>query len=131
MIAHLLALVLSLDPSALPVRFSSNYDGDTIRMSTAYEGYTLPLEIRVENIDTPEIRGKCQTEIDLAIRARDEARRMLRSGKVGFSMVERRPDQYDRILARVTVDGKDLGEHLVSQGLARRWTGRRLPWCAP
>jgi micrococcal nuclease len=38
-------------------------------------------------------------------------------------------DKYGRTLAYVLVDGKDLGNEMVSRGLARVWTGRRLSWC--
>jgi endonuclease YncB( thermonuclease family) len=26
-------------------------------------------------------------------------------------------------------DGRSLGDQLVSEGLARTWSGRREPWC--
>jgi Staphylococcal nuclease homologue len=39
-------------------------------------------------------------------------------------------DKYRRALAYVTIDGEDLGELLVREGLARRYHGeRRLGWC--
>jgi micrococcal nuclease len=38
-------------------------------------------------------------------------------------------DRYGRTLARVAVGGADLGEALIAAGLARRWDGRRRPWC--
>jgi micrococcal nuclease len=49
-------------------------------------------------------------------------------------VVELRPyvrdrDKYGRTLAYVLVDGKDLGNELVSRGLARKWEGRRRSWC--
>jgi micrococcal nuclease len=39
-------------------------------------------------------------------------------------------DRYGRTLALVSVDSQDLGEALIAAGLARRWDGRRHPWCA-
>lgn len=41
----------------------------------------------------------------------------------------RMKDRYGRTLGRVLVDGVDVGELLISEGLARRWDGRRHPWC--
>ncbi|MEO1905391.1 MAG: hypothetical protein ABGX08_00005, partial [Citromicrobium sp.] len=38
-------------------------------------------------------------------------------------------DRYGRTLARLTVDGRDVGTVLVSMGLARPWRGRREGWC--
>ncbi len=38
-------------------------------------------------------------------------------------------DRYGRTLATVSVDGQDVGEILIAEGLARPWTGHRQPWC--
>ncbi len=40
-----------------------------------------------------------------------------------------RTDRYGRTLARMEVDGQDLGVTLVNRNLARPWRGRREPWC--
>jgi endonuclease YncB( thermonuclease family) len=40
-----------------------------------------------------------------------------------------RRDRYDRVVAYIVVDGRDLGEVLMAEGLARAWRGRREPWC--
>ena len=39
-------------------------------------------------------------------------------------------DRFGRKLRRVVRDGRSLGEQLVAEGLAHRWGGRKLPWCA-
>ena len=36
---------------------------------------------------------------------------------------------YRRTLALVRVNGIDVGEQLIAEGAARRWMGRRQPWC--
>jgi endonuclease YncB( thermonuclease family) len=38
-------------------------------------------------------------------------------------------DQYGRTLAVVTVGGRNLGDALVAEGLARTWSGRPERWC--
>ncbi len=38
-------------------------------------------------------------------------------------------DRYGRTLAAIRVEGHDVGDILVSEGLARTWAGRREPWC--
>jgi micrococcal nuclease len=99
----------------------TNYDGDTLR-SPAGE------RIRVKGIDTPEIKGACAYERRLALEARDYVTAVVRSSRtteirrVGI-------DKYGRTLAYVLVDGKDLGDEMVSRGLARKWEGRRRSWC--
>jgi endonuclease YncB( thermonuclease family) len=40
------------------------------------------------------------------------------------------PDRYGRTLARVLVDGEDVGCLLIKERYARHWTGRREDWCA-
>lgn len=96
-------------------------DGDTLKL----DGET----IRIENIDTPEIfSAKCEEERRLGERARG-----FLEGAVTFGAIEvvrmPRKDKYKRTLARIVIDGRDVGEALVAQGLARKWTGRREPWC--
>jgi micrococcal nuclease len=99
----------------------TNHDGDTLR-SPAGE------RIRVKGIDTPEIKGACAYERRLALDARDYVTATVRYART----VELRRvgiDKYGRTLAYVLVDGKDLGNELVSRGLARKWEGRRRSWC--
>ncbi|WLS11686.1 thermonuclease family protein (plasmid) [Shinella sumterensis] len=38
-------------------------------------------------------------------------------------------DRYGRTLAALSVNGRDVGDQLVSEGLARTWSGRREPRC--
>ena len=38
-------------------------------------------------------------------------------------------DRYGRTLAAIRVEGHDVGDILVGEGLARTWAGRREPWC--
>jgi len=45
------------------------------------------------------------------------------------SFQSRDTDRYGRKLRIVIRDGVSIGERLVAEGLARRWTGRRMPWC--
>jgi endonuclease YncB( thermonuclease family) len=38
-------------------------------------------------------------------------------------------DRYGRKLRVLMQNGESLGGRLVREGLARPWTGRRMPWC--
>ena len=42
---------------------------------------------------------------------------------------DRDEDSYGRKLRVLTRSGHAIGDRLVSEGLARTWTGRREPWC--
>lgn len=66
----------------------------------------------------------------------DPAQRMAKAvelmGKDGPVRIERIPrtDRYGRTIARVYVNGRDLGEMLIGAGLGRPYRGeRRQTWC--
>jgi micrococcal nuclease len=99
-------------------------DGDTIACGKTH--------IRIVNVDTPELGAgaRCPAEADLAERARRFTAEQLAGSKIEIRPDAKRPrDRYGRTLARVVVDGIDLGEALVAAGLAREWDGKRRPWC--
>jgi micrococcal nuclease len=98
-------------------------DGDSI-VSPAGQ------EIRVANIDTPELHGQCESERRMARQAKDATQATLNAAQsVTLRPYHRPQDRHGRALAYVIVDGRDLGELLVAQGLARTWTGRGQSWC--
>lgn len=111
---------------------TSIYDGDTFRANIKgwpeILGYRIP--IRVAQIDTPEMRGKCKAEIQLARKAKQEAVGFLRGGKK-IVLTNMKRGKYFRIVADVMVDGKSLGTHLVSKGLAVAYDGgkKSKDWC--
>lgn len=97
-------------------------DGDTFHLDG--------VKIRIADIDTPELKGRCEWEIAKAEEARDRLTVLLSEGP--FEVVpigDRDEDQYGRKLRIITRNGASLGDQLVSEGLARTWTGRREPWC--
>jgi endonuclease YncB( thermonuclease family) len=97
-------------------------DGDTFR----YHGQN----IRIADIDTPEIDGRCEYETRLAAQATERMEKLLHMGPFEMqSIAGRDEDQYGRKLRIVTRNGASLGDQLVAEGLARSWTGRREPWC--
>jgi len=98
-------------------------DGDTFW----YQGE----KIRVADIDTPEVQGRCPYETRLAARATRRTGELLREGPFELEAIGGRDeDRYGRKLRVVTRGGRSLGDQLVAEGLARTWTGRREPWCA-
>ena len=40
-----------------------------------------------------------------------------------------RRDRYNRMVARIEIDGVDLGDRLMARGLAQRWRGRKADFC--
>jgi micrococcal nuclease len=119
--AVIAALLASTPAAAVPGWRA--VDGDTI-ISPAGE------RIRIANIDAAEMHCRCAVECNLAYQAKAITQEHLNARVVALRPYERKRDRYGRTLAYVVVDGRDLGELLVDRGLARRWIGRRLPWCA-
>lgn len=104
-------------------RYNCVIDGDTF--------YYRGERIRVADIDAPEIHEPhCAYEANLGDQATYRLRELLNDGPFMITAAEQDEDRYGRKLRVVTRNGWSLGETLVSEGLARRWTGRRLPWCA-
>jgi len=98
-------------------------DGDTIWLDG--------IKIRVADIDTPEVKTpKCAAEKALADRATSRLTDLLNEGSFEvLPLGSRDADRYGRKLRVLVRDGRSLGDQLVTEGLARTWSGRREPWC--
>lgn len=109
----------------------SVYDGDTFRVNIdeypPILGQNIP--VRVNGVDTPEIRGKCQYEKDLAIKARDFVRdKLLNAKEIKLTNIQR--GKYFRIVANVLVDDVSLEAQLLKNNLAYEYYGKRKrSWC--
>ena len=109
----------------------SVYDGDTFRVNID----SLPpivgknIAIRVNGVDTPEIRGKCQYENNLALEARDFVRDKLSNAKE-IKLTNLQRGKYFRVVANVLVDGVSLEQELLDNELAYEYSGgKKLSWC--
>ena len=125
-----LLLAAKLYGAILTADVVSVYDGDTIRARVhIWLGQEVSVLIRVKGVDTPEIRGKCPKEKELAQQARDFTREFVGD----FVMIiDPENDKYGgRALAYVmNKDGQSLGQALIDQGLAREYLGgTRQGWC--
>lgn len=103
-------------------------DGDSVRIDGVAH--------RIANIDAPELRhAQCDAERRLALVAKRRLTELLASGRievtVGDPHTGRTFDRFNRILATITVDGRDVGKTLVAEDLARPWEGKRRSWCTP
>ena len=86
--------------------------------------------IRMADIDTPETHPpRCAHEAKLGRLATLRLQELLNQGPFTLHTIDRDEDQYGRKLRIVMRGGASLGRQLVNEGLARRWTGRRQPWC--
>lgn len=105
------------------VRVHCVVDGDTLWHNGA--------KVRIADIDTPEVGDpKCSSEAALGAKATKRLLQLVNAGPVEFRAWQGRDeDKYGRKLRVLVRDGHSLGDILVSEGLARTWTGRRQPWC--
>lgn len=108
------------------------YDGDTFTVNLADWPAIIgqKINVRVSGADTPEIRGKCLQEKQLAKQAKRFTLNTLKSAKqITLTQIQR--DKYFRILAVVLIDGIDLAELLIKHNLAVRYQGgkKQNPWC--
>ncbi len=111
---------------------TSIYDGDTFRVNIKefpeIIGYHIP--IRVNGVDTPEMRTKCKKEKDLARLAKQYTVTFLRSAKV-IKLYNLKRGKYFRIVADVYGDDRSLAEGLLFEGLAVSYDGgtKNKDWC--
>ena len=109
-----------------------NYDGDTIRFNLP--GYPpivgKDIRVRVNGIDTPEIKGKCKKEKYEAQQAREMVADILKDAeKITLKNMNR--GKYFRIAADVIIDGENLADVLIDAGMAIKYYGGKKThnWC--
>lgn len=138
--AHSLAfaLILSFTTTALAApqiygdavvaEITSIYDGDTFRANL--QGYPPivgeRIGIRINGIDTPEMRDNRTAIKALARKAKQYTVQRLREGRQ-IVLRNMKRGKYFRIVADVYVDGSNLGQELVSAGLAKPYDGGSKP----
>ena len=98
-------------------------DGDTIE----YVG----LSIRLVGFDTPEtFNADCTDEKARGDAATARLRQLIRAAGTLQLFIQDERDRYGRGLGSLLVDGQDVSDVLISEGLARRYRGgRRRGWC--
>ena len=112
-------------------RIISVYDGDTlwVDIDELSDIVGKNIAIRILGIDTPEIKGQCEKEKQLAIKARDFTRHYL-SNASSIQLSNLKRDKYFRLLANVYADGESLAAALLANNLAVRYSGnKKSNWC--
>lgn len=131
-------LLFSADALAVPkiygdavvAEITSIYDGDTFRCNI--DGYPEivgeRIGIRINGIDTPEMRDKRPAVKALARQAKQFTVQRLREGhQVVLRNMKR--GKYFRIVADVYVDGSSLADELLQAGLAKPYDGgKKTKW---
>ncbi|WP_394689190.1 thermonuclease family protein [Hoeflea sp.] len=117
------AVAVSYERCGTGVRINCIVDGDTL--------WSNGVKIRVADIDAPEIsKPRCAAEKVLGERATTRLIQLVNTAPFQMrAWPGRDEDKYGRKLWVLIRDGRSLGDILVSEGLARTWTGKREPWC--
>jgi len=106
-------------------------DGDTILVrAKIWLGQEIETRVRLHAIDAPELKSKCLTERNLAVKAREFVRAMIEGGPIVLRNI-----QYGKFAGRVvsaveTSDGQNLAALLAARGLGYPYHGgKRRRWC--
>ena len=99
------------------------HDGDSFRLGGE--------KVRILSIDAPELGSgaRCAAEAELGARATVRLRELLSEAPLRLSSGSRDRDQHGRLLRDIRAGGRDVGETMVREGLARDYRGKKLPWC--
>ncbi len=103
-------------------------DGDTYQIAGK--------RIRLAGWDSPETgqSAKCRREHDLGMQAEAQAKRLIGTGKTATLQLLGE-DQYQRAVARIWLDGTDIGELLFDEGLSlpteKDDVIGQIDWCGP
>lgn len=102
-------------------------DGDTVDMRCAG---TAVFRARLTGFDTPEIFSpRCSAEKRLGLSGKARLAQLVAQAR-SLDAVLGRYDRYGRRLVRLSLDGTDVAQTLVSEGYAVRYNGgRRIDWC--
>jgi len=93
-------------------------DGQHLRLANAYAPQTIP-------------DARCWSEALAAKFATQKVKEWMRSARTIEIEHTGERDNYNRSIARVSLDGLDLGEQLFHEGLAGQPGKGRFEWCNP
>ena len=99
------------------------YDGDTITIATRLPGNTsvYRFSVRLDGIDTPEIKTKNPREHERAVFVRDQLHSLV-YGKIVL-LKNLSIEKYGRILADVYLDDLNVNEYMVDKKYANVYDG--------
>jgi micrococcal nuclease len=101
------------------------YDGDTITIASKMPYENSPLfrfSVRLNGIDTPEIKSKNENEKTLAKKGRDSLSQLIMNKNVTLKNVKN--EKYGRILADVYLDELHLNKWMIDQAFAVEYDGK-------
>lgn len=101
------------------------YDGDTITIASKVPGlYNSPIykfSVRLDGIDTPEMRTKDEDEKEIAILARDALSEKIMDNEIRLENVK--TEKYGRLLCDIYLGQSHLNKWLIDQKYALPYDG--------
>lgn len=108
-------------------------DGDTVEFHADFLPSPLEkkLALRIEGVDTPEKRGACDKEKELAEKASQFTQRMIDNAKDIKIRIVDWGKFGGRVIGDVLIDGKSLSKELIRNGHAVPYDGGKKikDWC--
>jgi endonuclease YncB( thermonuclease family) len=97
-------------------------DGDTIKLGAQ--------SLRLLNIDAPEVgRAECPEERERGLQATERLKALMAEGAISIHP-NGKADRYGRPLIRLQTNARDVGDRLITEGLAKPWPVQGNPsWC--
>jgi endonuclease YncB( thermonuclease family) len=114
------------------VELVSVYDGDTFKVNIKNYPKIIgeKINIRINGIDTPELRAKCEREKFYAVLAKNYTKKILLNAE-NIELKNIKRGKYFRIVGDVFVDGVLLSDMLLEKGYAVVYDGKKKynSWC--
>ena len=109
-----------------------NYDGDTVtfNLPKLHPIIGNKIAVRINGIDTPEIKGKCKKEKYNAQQAKNMVEELLKDAeRIDLKNLQR--GKYFRLVADIYADGENLADILIDAGMAVKYDGgkKNARWC--
>lgn len=123
------ALAKDVVPGPIPAEVLRVVDGDTLDVrAQIWLGMIMEIRVRVNGVNTPEMKGKCPEEKAMALLAKEFVIEKTSAGVVLQNI------QYGkwagRVVADVIVRNQNLAAQLIAVKLGRAYKGgKRLSWC--
>ena len=132
-----LASIISTQPAQIELQgylatVVSVYDGDTFKIDINGIPEVLGenLSVRINGLDTPEIRTKCFKEKTLGFNAKAKLESLLLHGD-DVQLINIKRGKYFSLVADVLVNGKNVAHEMISGGYGVPYDGKLKlhNWC--
>lgn len=130
-VAAAIALATQIGPQLVAPLFAETIRSDAIYMVDGDTAEIDGVRYRLIGYDTPETyQAQCDFEMAWGNQASARARELIASAGAVDLFVQPGKDRYGRGLARIFISGRDLGDILIAENLARAYDGgQRAGWC--